>query len=96
MVNIGDAVQADDLLTTINKTEVKRAKVKMSLAYLRQREEERARRKEDEELVAYNTAFLEKMKADSDRKKANTDCFELYKESVKWLGNGRPASRPPP
>ena len=82
----------------LDEAQVKRGatKVKMSVAYLTLRQEERARRKEDEELVAYNNALFEKMKADSDRKKANTDCFELYKESVKWLGNGRPASRPPP
>ncbi len=74
-----------------DEAQVKRAKVKMSLAYLRLCQLERARRKEDEELCAYNTAVLEKMKAKSDRKKSNTSsCFEFYKESVKVIGNQQP------
>ena len=54
-------------------------------------EEERARRKEDEELCVYNTAVLKKMKVKSDRKKSNTSgCFEFYKENAKVIGNQRP------
>ena len=87
----GPNLHANDDEGGRDQAEVGRPGIKMSLARLRLREKERARRKEDEELCAYNTAVLEKMKAESDRKKNNENCFAFYKESCKVIGNQRPA-----